>query len=52
MKIRAWYSNFIGIGISWGTLYVEKSLYVCFDLPFCTVQIYINERKIQKSVLK
>ena len=38
---RIWYSNQIGLMISWGVATIPKRRYICFDIPFLTIQIYL-----------
>ena len=42
-RIKIWSSNQIGFMITWGANY-EKRPYVCFDVPFWTVQIFLKDK--------
>jgi len=54
MKVNIWYSNQIGLMVTWGTQF-EGRKYISFDLPFIFIQVLgyrpkkINEQQRKDS---
>lgn len=41
MRVTAYYSNQIIIGVSWGRAVIPRRAYFCLELPFVVVQVYL-----------
>jgi hypothetical protein len=41
--IKIYYSNQIGLMLNWGKNY-ENIPYICIDIPFCIIQIFLNKQ--------
>ncbi len=44
VDINIYYCNQIGFMITWGTNY-ERRKYICIDIPFCTIQVFLTSKE-------